>query len=90
MVRKMKILLINVISKIQQSIMKNYGHFDEEGFYVIDKPIPTAVASLIRKLGKWLVALGNCSPQQKSIIEKHYKQHQLTEQKVNSRGQVAN
>ena len=53
----MKQLLSNFISKVQQSIMKNYGHFDEEGFYVIDKPIPTAVASLIRKLGKWLVAL---------------------------------
>ena len=24
---------------------------------------------------------GNCSPQQKSLIEKHYKQHQLSQQK---------
>ena len=57
MVRKMKLLLSNVISKVQQSIMKNYGHFDEEGFFTFDKPIPTPVASLIRKLGNWLVAL---------------------------------
>ena len=28
------------------------------------------------------VPLGcNCSPQQKSLIEKHYKQHQLSQQK---------
>ena len=53
----MRQLLSNLISQVQQSIMKNYGHFDEEGFYVIDKPIPTAVASLMRKLGNWLVAL---------------------------------
>ncbi|CCQ58475.1 hypothetical protein CWATWH0005_1021 [Crocosphaera watsonii WH 0005] len=25
--------------------------------------------------------LGNCSPQQESIIEKHYKQHQLRKKK---------
>ncbi len=53
----MKILLSNVISKIQQTIMKNYGDFDDKGFFEFNKPIPTPVASLIRKLGKWLVAL---------------------------------
>ncbi|MGB5594572.1 MAG: hypothetical protein WBM32_04560 [Crocosphaera sp.] len=53
----MKQLLSNLISQLQQSIMKNYGYFNEEGFYVIDKPIPTPVASFIRKLGNWLVAL---------------------------------
>ncbi|MCH2232198.1 hypothetical protein [Crocosphaera watsonii] len=53
----MKQLLSNFISKVQQSIMENYGHFNEEGFFVIDKDIPTPVASLIRKLGNWLVAL---------------------------------
>ena len=55
--RKMKILLSNVISKIQQTIMKNYGDFDDKGFFEFNKPIPTPVASLIRKLGTWLVAL---------------------------------
>ena len=53
----MKQLLSNFISKVQQSIMNNYGHFDDEGFYVIDKPIPTPVASLLRRLGNWLGAL---------------------------------
>ena len=53
----MRQLLSNFISKVQQSIMRNYGHFNEEGFYVIDKPIPTPVASLIRNLGNWLMAL---------------------------------
>ena len=53
----MRQLLSNFISKVQQSIMRNYGHFDDEGFYIIDKDIPTPVASLIRKLGNWLIAL---------------------------------
>ena len=53
----MKHLLSNLISQLQQSIMKNYGHFNEEGFFIIDKDIPTPVASLIRTLGNWLVAL---------------------------------
>ena len=53
----MKQSLSNLISQLQQSIMKNYGHFNEEGFFVIDKDIPTPVASLIRKLGNWLVVL---------------------------------
>lgn len=53
----MKQLLSNLISQLQQSIMKNYGYFDEEGFFVIAQDIPTPVASLIRRLGKWLVAL---------------------------------
>lgn len=52
----MKHILSNLISKIQQTIMEYYGHFTEDS-YVIDRPIPTSVASLIRKLGKWLVAL---------------------------------
>ena len=52
----MKKLLSDIIAKVQQTIMKQYGHFTEDS-YVIDKPIPTPVASLIRKLGKWLVAL---------------------------------
>jgi hypothetical protein len=55
--KKMKQLLSNLISQLQQSIMKNYGHFDKEGFFVIDKEIPTPVASLLRRLGNWLVAL---------------------------------
>ena len=55
----MKQLLSNLISKLQQSIMNNYGHFDEEGFFKVNKPIPTPVASFLRKLGKWLVALEN-------------------------------
>ena len=53
----MRQLLSNFISQVQQSIMRNYGHFDDEGFFVIDKDIPTPVASVIRKLGNWLVAL---------------------------------
>ncbi len=54
----MKQLLSNLISKVQQTIMQYYGHFTEDS-YVIDKPIPTSVASFLRKLGKWLVALEN-------------------------------
>ena len=53
----MKKLLSNLISQLQQSIMRNYGDFDEEGFFVIDKAIPTPIASFLRKLGKWLVVL---------------------------------
>ena len=52
----MKPILSNLISKIQQPIMEHYGHFTEDS-YVIDKPIPTLLSSLLRKLGKWLVAL---------------------------------
>lgn len=52
----MKHIFTNLISKVQQTIMKYYGHFTEDS-YVIDKPIPTPVASLLRKLGKWLIAL---------------------------------
>ncbi len=52
----MKHTLSNLISKVQQVIMEYYGHFTEDS-YVIEQPIPTPVASLIRKLGKWLVAL---------------------------------
>ncbi|MEM8777573.1 MAG: hypothetical protein AAGF26_01615 [Cyanobacteria bacterium P01_G01_bin.49] len=52
----MKKVLSDVIASLQQSIMKQYGHFTDYG-YVIDKEIPTPVASLIRRLGKWLVAL---------------------------------
>ena len=52
----MKKLLSDIIAKVQQTIMEYYGHFTEDS-YVIDRPIPTPVASLIRKLGKWLVAL---------------------------------
>ncbi len=54
----MKPILSNLISKVQQTIMEYYGHFTEDS-YVIDKPIPTSVASFLRKLGKWLVALEN-------------------------------
>ena len=52
----MKKLLSDIIANIQQAIMKRYGHFTETGF-VFDKDVPTPVASLIRRLGKWLVAL---------------------------------
>jgi|LakMenE18May11ns_1017448.scaffolds.fasta_scaffold9941509_5 hypothetical protein len=52
----MKQLYRDVIAKVQQTIMKRYGHFTKDS-YVLDKKIPTTVASLIRKLGKWLVAL---------------------------------
>ena len=52
----MKKLLSNVIANLQQTLMKHYGHFTEDD-YVIERDIPTPVASLIRKLGNWLVAL---------------------------------
>lgn len=52
----MKKILSDLISNLQQTIMKRYGHFTKNG-YVIDQEIPTSVASFIRMLGKWLVAL---------------------------------
>jgi hypothetical protein len=54
----MKKILSDIISGVQQIIMKHYGHFTENGNYVIDKAeIPVPVARFIRQLGKWLVAL---------------------------------
>ena len=36
---------------------------------------------LLAKFNRTCQYCGNCSPQQKSLIEKHYKQHQLSQQK---------